>query len=242
VFPLALSGGTHSAEVVGSFRRFPTLDPATPAVLADLPAYLALSFAANNEPVQPTAWWLKTRDPGRLVERLHGAPFGSVGIVSRQERERALLEDPIPLGVIGALALGFVVAAAFAVVGFAAGAASTARSRTLEFAVLRSLGLQTRQLTGWIALENVLVVLLSALGGTALGILVSWLVLPYVALGGSGAAPVPPVELAVPWGTVLTLELALLVALAAIAAAQVLLARRIRLAPALRAGEGALVR
>src|SRR3954447_6137545 len=242
VFPLALSGGTHSAEVVGSFRRFPTLDPATPTVLADLPAYLALSFAANNEPVQPTAWWLKTGDPGRLVERLRGAPFGSVAIVSRQERERALLEDPIPLGVIGALALGFVVAAAFAVVGFAAGAASTARSRTLEFAVLRSLGLQTRQLTGWIALKNVLVVLLSALGGTALGILVSWLVLPYVALGGSGAAPVPPVELAVPWGTVLALELALLVALAAIAAAQVLLARRIRLAPALRAGEGALVR
>jgi FtsX-like permease family len=242
VFPLALSGGTQSAEVVGSFRRFPTLDPATPAVLADLPAYLALSFAAKHEPVQPTAWWLKTRDPGRLVERLRGAPFGSVGIVSRQGRERALLEDPIPLGVIGALALGFVVAAAFAVVGFAAGAASTARSRTLEFAVLRSLGLQTRQLTGWIALENVLVVLLSALGGTALGILVSWLVLPYVALGGSGAAPVPPVELAVPWETVLAVELALLVALAAIAAAQVLLARRIRLAPALRAGEGALVR
>ena len=242
VFPLALSGGTQSAQVVGSFRRFPTLDPATPTVVADLPAYLALSFAADNEPVQPSAWWLKTSGSGRLVERLRGAPFGSVGIVSRRERERALLEDPIPLGVIGALALGFVVAAAFAVVGFAAGAASTARARTLEFAVLRSLGLQTSQLTGWIALENVLVVVLSALGGTALGILVSWLVLPYVALGGSGAAPVPPVRLAVPWETVLALELALLVALAAIAAAQVLLARRIRLAPALRAGEGALVR
>jgi hypothetical protein len=242
VFPLALSGGTQSARVVGSFRRFPTLDPGTPAVLADLRAYLGLSFAVDNEAVQPTAWWLKTNGSGRLVERLRGAPFGSVGVVSRRQLERALLEDPIPLGVIGALALGFVVAAAFAVVGFAAGAAATSRSRMLEFAVLRSLGLQTRQLTGWITLENVLVVVLSALGGTALGILVSWLVLPYVALGGSGAAPVPPVRLAVPWETVLALELALLAALAAIAAAQVLLARRIRLAPALRAGEGALVR
>jgi hypothetical protein len=240
IVPLALSGGTHAVHIVGAFHRFPTLDPATPSVLADLPTYLASSFAADGHVVQPSEWWLHADDTGRIAESLRAPPLRSVDVVSRGEREHALLEDPVPLGVIGALALGFVVAAAFAAVGFAASAAAAARTRRLEFAVLRSLGLRTRQLSGWIGLEGALVVALSLLGGSALGLLVAWLVLPYVALGTSGAAPVPPVRLAVPWATVLWLELALLAALVAVGAAQVALVGRLRLAPALRSGEGAL--
>ncbi len=240
VVRLALSGGTHDARIVGAFHRFPTLDPATPAVVADLPTFLALSFAEDGAIVQPSQWWLTAPSAGRIAESLRAPPFRSIGVVSRSERERALLNDPVSLGVIGALALGFVVAAAFAAVGFAASAAAAARTRVLEFAVMRSLGLGTRQLSRWIALESGLVVVLSLLGGTALGLLVAWLVLPYVALGTSGAAPVPPVRLAVPWATVLWLELALLGALVAVAVVQVGLVRRIRLAPTLRSGEGAL--
>jgi ABC-type antimicrobial peptide transport system permease subunit len=172
------------------------------------------------------------------MAQLRAPPFSSLAVVSRSERERSLLEDPIPLGVIGALALGFVVAAAFAAVGFAASATAAARARTFEFAVLRSLGLGTRQLSGWISIENGLVVALSLLGGTALGLAVSWLVLPYVALGTSGEPPVPPVVVSVPWDLVLLLELALLSGLVLVAAFQVVRIRGIRPAPVLRGGEG----
>jgi ABC-type antimicrobial peptide transport system permease subunit len=110
----------------------------------------------------------------------------------------------------------------------------------VEFAVLRSLGLRTGQLSGWISLESGLVVVLSLLGGTALGLLVSWLVLPYVALGTSGAAPVPPVLVSVPWKTVFLLQLALLGALVVISTVQVVRVRALRLAPVLRSGEGTL--
>src|SRR6266540_6780139 len=171
VVRLALSGGTHDVRIVGAFHRFPTLDPATPAVVADLPTFLALSFAEDGAIVQPSQWWLTAPSAGRIAESLRAPPFRSIGVVSRSERERALLNDPVSLGVIGALALGFVVAAAFAAVGFAASAAAAARTRVLEFAVMRSLGLGTRQLSRWIALESGLVVVLSLLGGTALGLL-----------------------------------------------------------------------
>jgi len=238
--PLALSGGTHSGRIVGSFHRFPTLDPATPAVVVDLPTYLAFAFAAHGDVVQPSHWWLKTGRNRQIAEQLRAAPFRSLGVVSRSERERALLEDPVPLGVIAALLLGFVVAAAFAAVGFAATATAAARARMLEFAVLRSLGLRTSQLSGWISLENALVVVLSLLGGTGLGLLVSWLVLPYVALGTAEETPSPPVRLEVPWSTILRLELSLLVALVAIAVAQLVRIRRLRPAPVLRSGEGAI--
>ena len=242
VVPLSLSNGTHPVRIAGSFHRFPTLDPETPSVVADLATYLGLSYALDNRVIEPSEWWLAARgdDSGALAHRLRAAPFRSQDVVSRVEREHLLLEDAVPLGVIGALALGFAAAAAFAAVGFAASATAAARQRTLEFAVLRSLGLRTRQLSGWVGLESALVVVFSLIGGTALGLLVSWLVLPYVALGASGATPVPPVELAVPWPTIVWLELALLATLAVIGAAQLRLVRGLRLAPALRSAEGAV--
>jgi FtsX-like permease family len=237
--PLAVASGTQTMRIAGSFHRFPTLEPDVPAVVADLPTYVAIAYAAEGEVVQPTHWWVRTVGDAEAARQLRAPPFRSLGVVSRNERERALLEDPIPLGVIGALALGFVVAAAFAAVGFAASAAAAARARMVEFAVLRSLGLRTRQLSGWIGIESGLVVLLSLLAGTALGLLVSWLVLPYVALGTSGAVPVPPVRVSVPWGLVFWLEAALLGALVTIAALQVARIRALRPAPILRSGEGA---
>ena len=237
--PLALSAGTRSVEIVGSFHRFPTLGPETPAVVADLPTFVASAFAADQSAVQPAEWWLAAPDDRRVAERLRAAPFRSITAVSRSADEQAALDDPVAVGVIGALALGFVVAALFAAAGFAANAAAEARSRTVELAVLRSLGLRRGELTWLVGLETALVVVASLVGGAVLGLVVSRLVLPDVALGAGGAAPVPPVRLVVPWTTVLLLELVLLAALAAIGVVQVEVVRRLRLAPALRGGEGA---
>jgi FtsX-like permease family len=238
VLPLALGGATQSVRIVGSYRHFPTLDPVLPSVVVDLPTYVASSFAREGAVVPRSEWWLETARERDVAEQLRAAPYRSLSVVSRSERERALLEDPAPLGVIGALAVGFVIAVAFAVVSFAASATASTRSRMLEFAVLRALGLRTRQLSGWMGLESALVVGLSLLVGTALGLVVARLVLPYVALGASGEAPVPPVRLVVPWATVLLLDLAVLGALVAVAAVQVAYLRRLRPAPILRSGEG----
>ncbi|HKP19325.1 MAG TPA: ABC transporter permease, partial [Gaiellaceae bacterium] len=238
---LSLSQTTMTVSITGSFRHFPTLDPSVPAVIADLPTYLARSFHDGATVVQPDHWWLALGPAGAgAANRLRAPPWSSIEVTSVAERERALLDDPVALGVIGALALGFVVAAAFAGLGFAVSAAASARTRTLEFAVMRALGLRTRELSGWIVLEHALMVAFSVAGGTALGLAVSWLVLPYVSLGAAGAAPVPPVRVEMPWTTVLWLELGMLAALAAIAAAQVRLVRRLRPAPALRRSEGAV--
>jgi FtsX-like permease family protein len=238
VVPLSLTGGKHRVRIVGTFKRFPTLDPDTPAVIVDLPTYLDFSLTDDGHVIEPSAWWLRTgADSTAIAHRLRAAPYRSIDVVSRGEREHTLLEDAVPLGVIGALALGFAAAAAFAAIGFGASATAAARQRTLEFAVLRSLGLGRRQLSGGVGIESGVVVVLSLVGGTALGLLVSALVLPYVALGASGAPPVPPVRLAIPWQTILWLELALVVALAVIAAFQLRLVNRLRLAPALRRGE-----
>lgn len=238
---LSLTKDDLVVHVVGAFREFPTLDPGAPAVVADLPSYLDRTFRDTTSVVVPGAWWLAAPRGGpALARRLLAPPWSAISAISAAERQRALLDDPVALGVVGALALGFVVAAAFAALGFAVSVAASARSRTLEFAVLRALGLRTGQLSGWILLEHVLTVALALAGGTALGLVVSWLVLPYVALGAGGSPPVPAVRVVVPWTTILWLELGVVATLAAVAAVQVRLVRRVRPAPVLRRAEGAV--
>ena len=60
-------------------------------------------------------------------------------------------------------------------------------------------GLSSRQLSAWLALENVFLVAVGLAGGTLLGWLLAWLVLPFATLTASGAAPVPAPAVIVPW-------------------------------------------
>jgi hypothetical protein len=234
VIHLALSNGTQAMRVVGSFHEFPTLDPGLPAVVADYPTYNALLFASRRTVVPPPSWWLRTAGGKSLLAGIRTPSLHTVSVVSRAEQQQSLLDDPIPLGVIGALALAFVVAAGFGVLGFAAAAAAAVRSRTVEFAVLRALGLRTAQLARWIGLESAAVAVLSLLSGTLLGLLVAWAVLPELDYGGSVTLAV---RVVVPWTSLGWLVLALLVSLALIAAAQIRLVRALRVAPILRGGE-----
>ena len=137
MLPLALSAGTRSVEIVGSFHRFPTLAPETPAVVADLPTFVASAFAADQSAVQPAEWWLAAPDDRRVAERLRAAPFRSITVVSRSADEQAAARrsrrgrrDRRPGARLRRRR-------AFAAAGFAANAAAEARSRTVEFAVLR---------------------------------------------------------------------------------------------------------
>ena len=90
-----------------------------------------------------------------VAEALTGAPFGSQAVLKPgRPRQLTLATDPIALGIIGALAIGFVAAALFAIVGFIVSAAVSARERIAEFALLRALGLSSGQLSVWLSLEN----------------------------------------------------------------------------------------
>ena len=172
-----------------------------------------------------------------VAARLAAPPFSSDAVLDRAARARALSTDPVALGISGALYIGFAAAAIFAVIGFAVSSAISAAERKTEFAVLRSVGLSRRQLSGALALEGGLTVCLALAVGTALGVLLAWFVLPYVSLSGEGTRPFPDVIVHFPWRTAALLEGALLLALALVVAVEIRILARVRLAPALRAGE-----
>jgi ABC-type antimicrobial peptide transport system permease subunit len=158
-------------------------------------------------------------------------------VVSVVERTRSLSTDPVALGIIGALTLGFIATGLFAVVGLTVSAAVSARQRRTEFALLRALGLSGRQLSASLWLENGSLVLVSLLAGTSLGLLIGWLVLPFVTVTQRATAPIPPVVVHVPWDRILLLDIASALALGVAVVVIGGVLRRLGVGATLRMGE-----
>jgi ABC-type lipoprotein release transport system permease subunit len=227
------------ATVVGSVDAFPTLDAERPLVIADLPTLALLQYQLTGEIAPIDGWWLAVA-PDRqaaVAAALAGGPYFSRSVASSVDRGAALRSDPVALGVIGGLAIGFVAAALFAGIGFVVSASVSARERLTEFALLRALGLSPGQLSGWLSIENGMLVAISLVGGTGLGLLMSWVALPFITVTQDASRAVPPVIVAIPWSSIAVLELVTVAVLAVMVVVLALLLRRIGLGSALRLGD-----
>ncbi len=229
----------HPVRITGSVDAFPTTDAAKPVAVADLPTLALLRYQLSGAVGDPDQWWMAVDDAraASLADALDSAPFNSRIVGSRIDRAEALRTDPVALGVIGGLSLGFVSAALFATLGFVVSAAVSARERLAEFALLRALGLSPGQLSTWLSLENGILVAISLVGGTLLGLLMAWVALPYITVTQDASAAVPPVLVAIPWSSILILEVVTVVSLGFIVLVLGTLLRRIGLGSALRLGE-----
>ncbi len=205
---LDLEGGERDGRIVGAVGTFPATDPGRALAIVDLASLDLLRFQAAHAIRQPTEWWIRADDAAAAiaVDPSADGPFARATVLSRVDRTASLSADPLALGIIGALALGFVVAGLFAVIGLAASAAVSARQRRGEFALLRALGLSGGQLSGWLWLENASLVVVSLVAGTGLGLLIGWVVLPYITVTQQATTPFPPVIVETPWATILVLE------------------------------------
>lgn len=235
-----VAGGRRPVEIVGTFSAFPTEDPEQAGiVVADDPTLAMARYLDSARIALPDEWWLAVDDSNADVisATLASTPYSSARVADRFGRADLLKADPVALGIIGALSLGFVAAALFASVGFIVSASVSAHERLNEFALLRALGLSPRQLTGWLSLENGLLVIISLVGGTLLGLLMSWLVLPFVTLTQDASAVVPGIIVKIPWGTIVLLEVVTVVSLALVVGLLAILLRRVGLGTVLRLGE-----
>ncbi|HET9851097.1 MAG TPA: FtsX-like permease family protein [Candidatus Limnocylindrales bacterium] len=234
-----LAGRGRRFVISGVVESFPSTDPAVPLVVLDEPTLGLLRLQGRNDVRTPDEWWLHAAggDVEALAGDLRAAPLNSIDLVTVVDRTRTLSTDPVALGIIGALTLGFVATGLFAIVGLTVSTAVAARQRRTEFALLRALGLSGRQLATTLWLENGSLVLVSLVAGTTLGLVIGWLVLPFVTVTQRATAPVPPVIVHVPWDGILLLDLG---SAAALGIAVVLIGgvlRRLGVGSVLRMGE-----
>jgi hypothetical protein len=246
---LTLAGDEQRLRIASIVETFPTADAATPLIILDLPTITTLRLQAAHdvnlnagevsETRQPDEWWLElgAADPDEVSRVLSARPFLSPDVVTAAGRLRTLVSDPVAVGIIGALGLGAIAAALFALIGLAVAASVSARQRQSEFALLRALGLSRRQLTGWLWLENGSLALVSLVAGTVLGAVISLVVLPNVTVTGDGLPPTPPVVVALPLETIAVLAAAAAVALVVVLLAMAAVLRRMGIGNILRLGE-----
>jgi ABC-type antimicrobial peptide transport system permease subunit len=117
----------------------------------------------------------------------------------------------VPLGLIGILGLGSLAAMLFAGIGFLVSSTISTSERIGEFALLRALGLSTGQLSLWLSIESVFLLVVGLVAGSVLGLLLAWLVLPFATLTQTGLAPIPAPVVVVPWQALLPPYLAAIV-------------------------------
>ena len=197
-------------RVVGIASTFAPFDPATPFLLADLGTVEAVRFGTSGITAAADEWWLRVTagsEPA-VVAALRQPSAGATTVVGREELAHELATDPVPLGLIGILGLGSLAAMLFAGIGFLVSSTVSTSERIGEFALLRALGLSTGQLSLWLSIESVFLLVVGLAAGSVLGLVLAWLVLPFATLTQTGLAPVPAPVIVIPWEAIVPVYLA----------------------------------
>ncbi|SDG95174.1 ABC transporter permease [Nonomuraea jiangxiensis] len=200
VGPAGIDRKVLQVKVVAVVDTMPTTTAGQPAVLADWGTLQAYELSVAELPRPATEWWLAADDPTPAVRALASRPEWDVTALDERALAATLRDDPLASGLQGALMLGFLAALVFAALGFLVNAAVAARERTAEFAILRALGVSSRQMFGLLAIEQAFVIGLSLAAGTGLALVVGVLVVPHIVLTGQATAVSPGVLLDIPWG------------------------------------------
>ena len=199
---LSVAGRTVPAALAGVVELFPTLDPRSERfVVADL---TTLVRYANLDPLadelQANEVWLSTEPGERPPERFYERPFEAELVY---DRARLLAESDVdPLARAGwrALLVGaFATVLLLASIGFFVHVYFSFRERERQFAVLRSIGLSTRQLAAIVWLEQAVQVLGGMALGTWMGVRLVSAVMPFMGHDETGGRVVPPFAVQVDW-------------------------------------------
>jgi len=199
-------------EVVDVVNYFPTLDPEKQGfVLVNLDRLMSLRSRVLGSQIYlyPNEIWLTlTKDQtirstamATLMSPGYGAHtiYDTVKILADQK------SDPlIAAGWGGVLMLAFFGVALVSALGFIVYAYLSARSRQLEFAILRTLGFSLRQIIALIGFEQLFIILMGMGLGTYVGVVLSGVMMPFLQLTEHGQRVLPPFIFVTDWTTILT--------------------------------------
>jgi FtsX-like permease family len=206
--------GTASAEeLTASSSGFAASAGRAEIVVVDqtlLARYLAQS---GVEGVLANEWWVDV-PAGHAQTYLNTLPKDTSAL-SGEVLGLQLQQAPLRVATQAALWLAILAGALLAAVGFAVHSTTTMRARRLELAQLRAIGLSRNKLVGLFTIESLLLCVLGAVFGIAIGLTLVWLVGPLVAVSPDGSPTVPSVTIEIPWTSIglLVVELAAVLAL-----------------------------
>jgi putative ABC transport system permease protein len=226
---------TTPFTIVGVYDYFPTVYEDRPTIVGNLDY---LFFEAGG--VFPYRLWLRV-EPGVDGRAIFEAVESKVVDTTRRQDARALIrteQDKMErVGIFGTLSIGFLAAAVMAGTGLLVYNYASLQERFFRFAVLRAMGLAGRQLTSQVVLEYGVLTLYGAGTGALIGVIVSYLFVPFFRVTGEKGLPLPPLLPLIAWGGVTRLAAGFVVAMILAQVVVVALGVRRRLFQVLRMGE-----
>ena len=148
---------------------------------------------------EPYQIWAK-REPRSSSAELYAAiEERRLDVVSLQDATQQVIEaknDPLLQGTNGVLTLGFSVAMLISLVGFVMYWVLTLRARTLQFGVLRAIGMSSRRVLGMLVVEQLLITGAAIVAGVAIGRVAALLFVPLLQVVYSATDQVPPFRVA----------------------------------------------
>lgn len=235
-FVLELGAAAVELRVVGVLDAVPSVDSGVAGVVVDLDSLESTVYEQSLDLLDTGEWWASTAaDPATVVEAASADDRFAEATVSSPDPAA----DPVGDGVSGALGIGALAAAAFAVLGFALASVVSARGRRGEVLVLEAVGVGRRQATRLLVIEQATLVVLGVGVGLLVGVLTARFVVPLVTLSSTAEVPVPDVLVEPSWLEVGVFVAGVAAATAAVVGAVVATQRRRSPRSAQRFGEEA---
>ncbi|MXZ89706.1 MAG: ABC transporter permease, partial [Dehalococcoidia bacterium] len=241
--PLRINRQVLSVQIVGTFDLFPGFYPGRRShlLVADL---ATLRGAGAGIPrvaggINANEVWIGSVEGAELT----GDFLEERGIRAAEVYDEASileLESSDPLVAAsweGILFLSFGAVLLLTALGFIVFSYLAAQTRSLEFAILRTMGFSGRQIVGVVGFEQLFVIVAGVAAGTALGFPLGRLMIGALALTEDGSDVVPPLLSQVSWETVLSVYGLLALVFIGTVAALARLYSRLALHRALRIGE-----
>lgn len=221
-------------SIVGVLAYFPTLYPEA-----------GHFFVGNLDHIygtigkRPYDIWVKLfqdADPATVLEALRGRGFIITGATDSRLATAVWRTDPQRTALFGILSLGFIVAIVVSGLAFLLHSLFSLRQRILQFGILRAMGLSTSQITAVVVFEKLFLVLLSAVGGTLIGVVTAALFIPLLQIGTAVHGSTPPFVVAPAWMQVVKIYIAFGVMVAVTLAVLIGQLRQLRIYEAIKLG------
>lgn len=241
-FNIYLNGQYVLVRVTGEFGLFPGYDPAKRVglLVAD---FATLQAAATRVPgVADGAYaneaWMSGAPAGLTKAGLQEKGLLIEQVLDREAIHAGQASDPlIAASWEGILFLSFGAVMLISALAFIAYGSLSAQARSLEFAVLRTMGFSGRQILGVVSFEQAFVIVAGIAAGTLLGFPLSRLMIGYMGLTENGAEPLPPLVSRVSWQAIVTVYASLAIAVTVTVVSLVVLYSKLAVGRALRMGE-----
>lgn len=222
--------------IVGEMALFPT-------------AYLenGAFFVANLDYIfeqlgqeLPYKVWLATDaevETATLTAALDELGYKVLAVEDARSQLAQARRQPDRVGVFGFLSVGFIATTVLSMLALTIFAVLSFRQRFIQLGILRALGLSTRQLAISLGGEQFLITATGICAGTYLGLLSSYLFIPFLQIGYSQADLVPPFIVQIAWGEVAVIVAALVAMLLVATVSVIWLLMRMRTFQAVKLGE-----